>query len=453
MPNYDFQQHSPVSASLTITLPEAELNTALKEELKKARQRVDMKGFRKGKTPISVLRKMMGNQMLGDIIDQKIQESMSSYLEENEVDLIFSPMAKEQQEEINLDARQLADVTIAFDLALRPDFEISFPAEPLTKYALEVDDSLVDESLDRLRKQLGTQEEIKKDIQAEDILTVDAIELNDKGNKKRGGITNEFKLFLSNASESVKEQLLGQDKGAEIKVNIHEIEDNATESYVRKYFLGLEDEEASFGDDFKLVVKTVERLKPAELDEDFFGKYDPSGAVTDEAGLRERIAEDNRAGFADQGRVLLQNELTRYMVENTEIELPADFMERVRKEENSKPERFERGVRWMLIRNKYAGDHDIQLQQEDLRRESDANILQMMGGQRPEWLNDDFLNNFLQRTMEDEKQRDELVFRALENKIVNHLLDNIDFKEEEVSADRFNEIIKEFNEQYGEEEE
>ncbi|MEM6397195.1 MAG: trigger factor [Bacteroidota bacterium] len=450
MPNFDYDQIADNRAAITVTITEDELKQKLNTELKKLRKQTNMKGFRKGKAPLSALRKMMGNQVLSEIVDDSINTGLQEYIEDHELDLIFAPMVQEGQQ-MNVDAKSLQDVTIAFDLALKPPFEITMPSEPMTRYTLKVDDELIDESVDRIKKQNGEQEELDGPIQAEDIIMFSAKELGESGEPKENGLASDFETIFEDLKEELQEQLKGKSKDHSFSHDIYEFEKNTSEYIVKRHLLQLEDEETEFNKQFSFTVKGVKRLVPAELDEEFFEKFDPEGKVTDEATLREKIAEDNKNGFAVQGDILLKNEITQHIVEQTEIDLPQELVDRVRGEEGSKAERFERGIRWMLIRSKYAKEQEIELQPEDLRAVSDARLIAMLGGQRSEWVTEEFLDNWLKRSLEDEEQRNNLLYEALEKKITDQLLEKVEVVEQEVSADEFNDIIKDFNDQQEEE--
>lgn len=452
MPNVAFEKQSDVKATLTINVSQKELETKLKEELKKAQKTANMKGFRKGKAPMSTLRKMMGNEMLGRILDQEINEALYGYIDEEKLEIIFSPMPAEKQELIDLDAKSVQDVSLVYDLALRPEFEIKIPTATLDQFVLKTDDEFIAQRLTGLRNQLGESKEVDEDIQKNDILNVLFTELA-KVNPKKDGVTNETKLFVDSLSEELQKDLLGKDAGYTTDVDIFEVEKESTETYVRKYLMGLEDEAQEVGSKFRLQVLDITRNVPAELDEAFFQKFDPSGKVTDEEGLKARIIEDHSSGFNRQGESMLDFQIQKELVEATEIELPVDFMKRINEDQDQPYERFERGVRWMMIRNQYAKEKEIEISDADIRNAAAEQLIGMMGGQRPGWLNDEFVDNYAARVMEDEKQRDELLYRVLESKIMASLREEVKINEVAIDADAFNEKIQEFNKEFGADEE
>lgn len=447
MPNVAFEKLNNVTANLTVTLTKEELENQLNAELKKAQKTAKMRGFRPGKTPMSTIRKMMGPELFGRILDKEINEALFGYIEDNKVDIIFSPLPAENQDQIDVNAMNVQDVSLKYELALRPEVTVSVPTKKFERLQLLTDDTFIDERLLALRRQLSESKEVESGIQENDIITVKFTEL-ENGTVKEDGITNDCKLFLDSLTEETVAVLTGKDVGFTTEVNIFEVEKDSAETYVRKYLLEVEADTA-FGDTFNMEVLSISRREPAVMDEAFFEKFDPTGEITDEAGLRQRIADENSAGFNSQGNSMVDYEVQKTLVAETEIELAHDILKRIHTEEEDQSyERFERGIRWMLIRNAYLKQEKIEVTAEDLKEATVKQLVQMMGGQRPAWLNDEFVNNYAAKVLEDEKQRNELIYNVTETKIMDSLREKIQTEDNYITSDEFNERINEFNKHY-----
>ncbi|NJB87322.1 trigger factor [Lewinella marina] len=445
MAEVTYEKTGPVTGRIQLFFPKEELSKKLNEELKKESKRVNIKGFRKGKTPISALRKLMGNQVFGPLLDRSIQEELFGYIEENDLKLIFSPLPDESEEVEQISANNIKDLRLSYDLGLEPEFELQLPEQSFTKYVLDTNEEFVDELVSNLRKQRGETKEIEEGpIEAEDILDVTIQEVD-------GELTNDTKLYVDNLQDGVKEQLIGQSVGTSITLDdLSQVESNASDSHVRKYLLELSDEQKDLdlsGKTFTITVNKISRLVPAELNEEFFIQFDPEGNVTNEEQLRERLAEENAKGFNAQGVSMANFEIQRALVEGNDFEVPVELMKKLSKDDSeSNFELFERGVRWMLIRNKVAAEKEIELQYEDVRAEALESLMRMLGGQRPAFLNDEFLDNYIQNMLKDEKQREELSNNAMEKKVMAAIREDVSLVEQPLSVEEFNETIKAFNE-------
>jgi len=447
MPNVTFEKTGNVTGRLALAITKDELNDKIVAELKKQKNKVSMKGFRKGKTPISTLRKMMGNQILGQELDAMIKDSLFGYIEENDIKLIFSPQPVENKSMPMLTANTLQDVTFEYDLALEPEFTLELPKETFDKYILATTDEFLDEQIDRMLTSAGETEDVTEGkVEENDILDVTFTEAGPVEDK----ITNTTKLYVDSLSDAGKKMVTGKKIGSTIKVkDMAAIEKDSTPAYVNKYLLELEDADADIsGKKFEMTINSAGRVTKAELNEEFFTKFDPSGEVTTEAQLREKIAEDNSRGFNSQGEMMANFEIQRALVEGNDIELPLDIMKQINEDDPSDNdfEMFQRGVKWMLIRNKYSEEADIKLEYADVKEEATASLMGMLGGQRPDFLTDEFIDNYVAQMLQDEKQREQLSSNAIEKKIMASLREKVSFKENALDADGFNELIKEFNE-------
>jgi len=446
MPNVTFEKTGNVTGRLEVAITKEELNANLVAELKKQKNKVSMKGFRKGKTPISTLRKMMGNQILGQQLDEMIKDSLFGHIEDNNIKLIFSPQPIEDKNMPMLTASTLQDITFKYDLALEPEFTLELPKDTFDKYVLETSDEFLDEQVERMLKSGGETEEITEGkVGEEDILDVTFTEVGPMEDK----ITNTTKLYVDSLSDAGKKMVIGKKIGSTIKVkDINAIEKESTDTYVNKYLLGLEDTDTDIsGKKFELTIDTASRITPAELNEDFFTKFDPSGEITTEEQIRERIAADNAGGFNKQGEMMANFEIQKALVEGNDIELPLDIMKQINDEDPSDNDfdMFQRGVKWMLIRNKYAEEKEIKLEYADVKAEAVESLLGMLGGQRPDFLTDEFIDNYVGQMLQDEKQREQLSGNAIEKKIMASLREEVPMEPKPLDADGFNELIQEFN--------
>jgi trigger factor len=244
--------------------------------------------------------------------------------------------------------------------------------------------------------------------------------------------------------------VIGKKIGSTIKVkDMSAIEKESTPTYVNKYLLELEDADADIsGKKFEMTINKASRVTAAELNEEFFTKFDASGEITTEEQMREKIAEDNASGFNKQGEMMANFEIQKALVEGTEIELPLGIMEAIHEEEaNGSFDMFQRGVKWMLIRNKFAEKNDVKLEFEDIKAEATESLMGLLGGQRPDFLTDEFIDNYVKQMLQDEKQREQLSSNAIEKKIMAAIRGTVKTKDKKLDADGFNELIKSFNDE------
>ena len=392
MAEVTYEKTGPVTGRIQLAFSKEELSKQLNDELRKESKRVSIKGFRKGKVPMSALRKLMGNQIFGPLLDRTIQQELFGYIEEHDIKLIFSPLPDEDEKVETISATNIKDLKLSYDLGLEPDFELQMPEQPFTKYVLKTDEAFIGKQLESLRKQRGTTEDVMEGTIGEnDILRVTLQEVD-------GPLVNDTSLYTESLSDGVKEQLLGQPIGTSITVDdLTTVEKDGTEANVKKYLLELdgpvdydedeydedfdddfEDDDADYDDveldesevemedieidtvedfdeaeeeeeefdeeqeeqpigsanvdlsgkSFTITVNKVARLTPAELDEEFFIQFDPTGEISSEEQLRERLAQNASESFNKQGVSIANFEIQKALVESNNFEVPTELIEK-----------------------------------------------------------------------------------------------------------------------------
>ncbi|MBC6996279.1 trigger factor [Neolewinella lacunae] len=449
MPQVSFEKTGNVTARIAVTLTQQELETQLSAELNKRRGKVAMKGFRKGKTPVSTLRKMVGNQILAEIIDKEVRNALFGYIDEHQLRPIFSPQPIDDEESAAISAMSLRDLNLNYDVALEPEFELELPTETFQRYVFDANPTFVDEQIEKMLKQAGEAVKIEDGtVEENDILEVTIRETG----PVEEPIVNSTKIYVDSLTEDSKAQLLGKKVGESIVLNdLGTLEKNSTPEAVNRYLLALAVIDTDVKDkSFEIKIDEISRLVPAQLNEDFFNSFDPSGEVQTEEQLRERIIEQHSEGFNEQGYHLLDFDLRKAIVERNNFELPLEMMEEMIKDDkDTSLDLFERSVRWSLIRTKIIEQNDLKIAYEDIKEEATGNLVRMLGGRRPDFLNDDFLESYVGNMLKDEKQREQLTLSVMDKKVMAILREKITVVETPLSAEAFNQAIDDFNTEHG----
>jgi len=246
MPKVVREDIDNLNAVISVSIEKADYESSFKSELKKVAKQAQVKGFRKGKTPISFVKKMYGPSILMDTVNNILQEEMSKYLQDDKTNYLGQPIPAENQDKVDFDPNNLSDFEFKFDAGIAPELKIK-GADKKTKleqYKIKVDDKMLDEELENIKKRLGERELDEEKILEGDLVKLSVKELDGK-KVKEGGVESEFSLVWEKiADKKLQKALLKQKKGDTFTVNPFKVEKDAEEKYVKKYFLGMEDDTA-----------------------------------------------------------------------------------------------------------------------------------------------------------------------------------------------------------------
>lgn len=451
MPNVVREEIDNLNSVLTITLEKAEVENKLKSELAKYREKAQMKGFRKGKTPDGMLRKLYGKGLLADIVNDSLQRQLYDHIIENKLEVLGQPLPSENHPEVDLDPIQVTDYIFKFDLGLAPEFEIKGldASSVYEKYAVEISDERVEEELLKARKRFGKRIVSEAEIQAGDMLKLQLVEL-DGDSAKEGGIEHNFSLLLDNAEDGSKAILLGHKVGDTLKMDVFALEKDRDEDFVRRYFLGLEKEDEREINErvFQITIEEASRIEAAEMGEEFYNTYFGEGRVSNEEEAYVAIRKDYGQFFDQQANALLFRDLQEKLLEENQLPLPDAFLKRwvLASNENATVESVEKGfesftksLQWSLIRNKAARQFGIQVTEDDLKAYFANRVLSYFGGQ----LNDmTLINGMVERLLQDEKQVDQAGDEVLLDKLQAAINAVVTINLKPIPEEEFVEIIR-----------
>ena len=288
-----------LTSELSITLESSDYQTDFEKELKKYKDKAHLKGFRKGKTPASAIKKMYGKSILAEVINQKIQEKLPEVINQNNLDILGSPITSDRQTEIDLNMEKFPDVTFIFDLGLAPAFDVigANAQDIYTDYKVIVEESMIDEELDSIANKLGEQEDVDGPIELKDMVS---LELTEKKNPalEREPFMNTITVMPESLTEEYLPKVLGQMVGFEFDVSILDLEKNSNEEKVKKYFLKDAPEDVSF--EFKAIISSIKTLVKGELNEENLEKVFGDDSIKTVDDAREFLKKELEVYYAKQ---------------------------------------------------------------------------------------------------------------------------------------------------------
>ncbi len=439
-----------LNTELTVTIEKKDYEPKFLEELKKYRQQASMKGFRKGKTPMSVLKKMYGNSVLSNIVYDILNTELDTFLKEEKLAILGQPIPSEDTPEVSIDVKSMEnDMVFKFDLGLAPQLEIQGfnKNKKFTRYVPTVSDEVIQKDIDNALKQLGERSIVTEDIQEGDSLKVTVKELDGK-KVKEAGLTNQFTVLVEKLTKKAKKQILSKKAGDTIHVNIFDLEDGLDEAAVKKYFLNIEDENAEVGKDFELTIDEVTRITPMEFNEEFFNKYFGENAVADKKEAKEKFKEPLLNHYKNHSEALLFRDFQDHLMEKNEIELPEEFLRRwllmsneelTEEQLDAEFDAFKENLKWDVIKGKIVKENDIQITSEEIISNAQAKIMGYFGGTP---LPPDMMKDMTDRMLNDQNSLRQIQDEVVSNKLYDVLETKFSYNEKKVSTEKMDEIIE-----------
>lgn len=430
---------------ITVQVEQGDYMPQFEKALKDYSRKASMPGFRKGMVPTGLIKKMHGQSILTEEVVRTVENELSNYLQAEKLDLFGQPIS-DNREEVKVDVNAPSDYAFDFEIGLKPEFSIT-PLENdfnFTRYKIKVVDQEVTEEVERLQKKAGESREIEAVTTEDDILNLQFIPSDEKGETAEDAEGKSEKFIVSYFAPAVRETLKGKKAGDTLVVKLSEaLEEKELDWLIRNWKLEEEAKDAYY----LLKIEKVEEIIPKELTEDLFNEVYPGSGIKTEAEFRERIRQDDERYWAQEAGKRLDNEIFEKLVHETSLELPVSYFkkwikrdgEQLKTDEEVEAQygRFEHEMRWSLISGKIISDNGIEVSPEALREDFKDRLKAYFGPNANDIADDGRLDQFADSMMKDEKAVNETYNKLLTGKLFNWLREKATIEEKEVTADEF----------------
>ena len=445
------------NASLKITLTPADYKPEVDKKLKDYSKKVQMKGFRPGHVPTSLVQKMYGKSIMVDEINAMLSKTVTEYIRENKLQVVGDPIPDRELAE-TIDWDNQTDFAFSYTLGLASEFDIDFSDLPsVTKYEIQAGEAEIDSTIADLQERFHAQ------AHAEEVADNDTIygELKQVEASAEGenGFADSFSAKtafpMNQMAEDAKGQFVGKKKD---DVVTFVLEAAFPDEKARANATGLKKEEAAeLTGEFTFAIDDITRNEPAELNQEFFDKVLGMGAVTDETEFRVKVGEIIQGNYGRETDQLLRLDIEKTLIDNTPILLPDEFLKNWLLEVNEgkfTPEQideqyddFTKSVKLQLIKNKIADKGDIKVEYAeviDATRQMVREQFGFMGGEDEEMNKtiDRIARNYLMDEKNNGQNYTSTFNRVFDDKVIEYAKTQMTTVSQEVTVDEFKALVE-----------
>ena len=447
--NISLQNVDSVSAVLTVQIEKADYQEKVEKALKTLRQKVNMPGFRKGMVPAGLIKKQYGVSVLAEEIDKLLQEKVFEYIRENKVNMLGTPLPKENQ--VNFETEE--NFEFSFDIALAPEFNVELSAnDSVDYYDINVTDEMVDQQV-KMYTQRTVKYEKVEDYQDNDMLKGLLAELDENGNTKEGGVQVEGAVMMPVYMKNDEQKAIfnGAKTNTVLVFNPSVAFDN-NEAELASLLKLKKEEVADHKGNFSFQIEEITRMIPGELTQELFDQVLGEGKAHNEEEFRAQIKETIAKQFeADSDYKFLIDVRTYLTNKIGKLEFPDALLKRIMLDNNKEKgeefvaENYEKSLEeltWHLIKEKLVAANDIKVEQGDLtnmaKEATRAQFAQYGMINVPEEL----LENYSKEMLKKQESVEALLNRVVESKLSETLKGQVTLNHKAVSAEEFNQMFQ-----------
>ena len=363
-----------LTATIKVELGPEDYREKVDSALKEMQRKSTLKGFRPGKVPFGLIKKMYGMSALAEEVNKVLSESLNNYLLENKLEILGYPLASKSSE-TKADFENSEEYEFFFDIGLSPEFNLEINEKTeMEYYDIQVEDEKVDGYLKEVTTRYGNPINPEKSEKG-DLVRGEIVQVDGNGNLLENGVKNATSISIDFIKdEEVQKQFIGVKKDDSITFNPLRATGNEQET---ASMLGIDKvEKEKMESDYRFTISEISRMEPAEVNKEFFDKVYPNDNIESEEAFRDKLRAEAKEYFQKESDNFFVHEVIEKLIHDTDINLPEEFIKRWMVESEEKIteesveqdyEKYVKTLKQQLIINKIAGDHDIKVENDDIK--------------------------------------------------------------------------------------
>ncbi len=443
--NISLEKIDVLNASVLIEIAPDDYKEKVEKVLGDYRKKASIKGFRPGKVPMGMIRKMAGTQVLADEVMKMVSDEMYKYIITEKINLLGEPLPNEDHPPVDFDND--TSFSFKFDLGLSPEIDLSFANKTkITRYKIKIDEKMIDEYAEDICKRFGSFHPVEE-VNQDEMLKGDFKQISDD----EPIVKEDASILLSAMKDaSIKKKFKGAKVGDVISFNLKKAYPNDTEIAA---LLSIDKEvAANISSDFLFTIKEITLHKPAELNQELFDKMFGEGTVKSTEEFRAKLAEEIQKSLTNEIENKFMMDLKDTIVKKADISLPDEFLKRwivaankdITKEqlEEDYPQ-YENELKWQVIKSDIVKKNELKVSEEELREHAIMTARMQFIQYGMANVPDEHLQSFADTMLEKEEDKKRMYDAKLDEKILKFLKEQVSINEKEISKDKYNKMIEE----------
>jgi len=424
----------------SISISGQELTDKVEAKLIEAQPTIEMKGFRKGKVPMAMLKKQHGDAVMGEAMQETVDGAMNDHFEKSG----DRPAMQPDVQMTNKDWKPGDDVEVTLAYECLPNVTApDFSTLKLEKLVVKTEDGDVDEALKNLAETAQNFEDRKKGSKAKD---GDQVVINFLGKVDdvafEGGAGEDYPLVLGSNSfiPGFEEQLVGAKAGADVVVNVKFPDEYGAENLAGKDAV------------FECSVNEVKKPVAAEINDELAKKFGAESLDDLKGQISERLGTE----YAGAARMVMKRAMMDGLDDMVDFELPPTLVEQeagqiahqLWHEENPEVQGHDhpeiettdehtslatRRVRLGLLLAEIGKIQEITVTEQEMQQSAMEQARQYPGQER----------EFFEFLSKNEQMQQQMRAPIFEDKVIDYIAELADVTEKEVSKDDLQKAVEE----------
>jgi trigger factor len=431
-------QPDALNYQVTIEIAAADYAEPLHKRLNEYKRKADIKGFRRGMAPISLIQRLYGDQALYESVNGLVSEQLDQFIQTEKIRVVGEPLPSEDQPQLSWKAGE--NFTFKFDLAQTPELNFTVDKDDkIPYYEINITAAEKKAQKEQLLQQYGSLQEGNK-AGEQDYIVAD---IANEGHKAEG-----VYVSVSHVAEAARGAFIGKKAGDKFQLNVNEAFENETD---RAAMLKVEKEQlATLDPMFTFTVVNVKTFKAAEENQETYDKIFGKDVVTTPEQFEEKVTERIKAGHEQEANYRFGTDVRKYFVEKAGLELPEAFLKRwllYANEGKFSAEQVEKefpafieDFKWQLVRGYLMQKFNLKVSQADIQAAAESFVAYQYAMYGMAGVPDNLIKSSAENMLQDQNQYRRLEEQCEDNLTIAKVREEVTLQTKKISQDKFKEL-------------
>jgi len=442
-----------LNAVIKLNVIKEDYEKKVEDKLKDYRRKANIPGFRPGKVPAGMIKKMYYKPVLAEELNKIVSESLFKYIYDEKLEILGEPLPTEKEDEKPIDFDNDTEFDFSFDIGLSPEIELKISTkDKIPYYKIKVDKDAIEKSMDNIAQRYGSFKTIDT-VNEKSVLKGEIKQLDENGAPMENGHKNE-ESSISVAvikDDSIKKEFLGKKKDDILKFDLKKAFPNDTE--IAAILRIDKDKATDITGEFEFAIQEVTEYEKAEVNKELFDKAYGEGTVTTEEEFRNKISEELKNIYKADSDYKFNMDAIDHFIKKHKLELPIEFLKRWMLKSNEDKftaeelekdfPKFEKDLKWQLIRNKITKENNIEVNEEEALAQSKKLVLNQYRQYGISDLPDDILTNSANQVLQNEQEKRRVYEMVSDQKVFQYLKESVKLDEKEITLEKLGKLFEE----------
>ena len=423
---------------LTIQIAAEDYAEPLRKRLNDYRRKADIKGFRRGMAPMSLIQRMYGDQCLYESVNSLVGESLDNFIKKEKIRIVGEPMPSEDQPQLSWTAG--SEFTFKFDIAQTPElnFEVN-KEDKVVYYDINITAAEKKQGREQLLQQYGSLQEGKKAGENDYIVA----DIENEGHKAEG-----VYVSIAQVAEDARGAFIGKKAGDKFELDVNAAFTNETD---RAAMLKVDKAQlASLNPVFTFTVVNVKTFVAAEENQETYDKIFGEGKVTTPEQFEEKVTERIKASHEQDANYRFGADVRKYFVEKAALTLPEAFLKRwlvYANEGKFTAEQVEKefpafieDFKWQLVRGYIMQEFNLKVSQADIQAAAENYVAYQYAMYGMAGVPQDLIRSSAQNMLQDQNQYRRLEEQCEDNITIAKVREEVTLQTKKISQEKFREL-------------